>query len=90
MHNTTTSSQQSTEMGICIKEIFGVRIFPTDVTQTYLQSAERPSNERCLYQARNRVMSQTKPAFQLLKSLYSIADTDDCWDRTLQFHSVEN
>jgi hypothetical protein len=74
IHDASTSKQQSTN-GLAAS--FGHRIFSTDVTQAYLQSAEllmrdvyiKPSAEFELHA--NQVLN-------LLRTLYGMADSVDC------------
>lgn len=78
VHNSPTVSQQSIRLLIAIATIFGFEIWSEDMTQAYLQGAER---------ILRKVYIKGKPEFQLedyellevLRPLYGLADAGDYW-----------
>jgi Reverse transcriptase (RNA-dependent DNA polymerase) len=87
-HDASTSKQQSTKLLIGLAAIFGYTIFPTDVTQAYLQSAEPLMRDVYFKPSAEFELSVTQ-VLNLLRPLYGLADSGDYWGRTLLNHLKE-
>jgi hypothetical protein len=84
VHDTATSRQHSSCVLVGLAAIFGFNLFSTDVTQSYLQSAEmllrdyiNPTKEFSMGPGQ---------LLELLRPLYGLEDSGDCWGRTLLNH----
>ena len=90
VHNTTTLKQSSVRMLVAIAAIFGFKLWSQDVSQAYLQSAEKLMRE--VYLKPNRRDAEKhfhlneKQLLRLLKPLYGLADSGDYWHVTFANH----
>ena len=83
VHDTSSVRQFSVKLLVGLAALLDFRLFSTDVTQAYLQSAEELSRD---------VYVEPSPEFnldsnqllKLLKPLYGLADSGDYWGRTLK------
>ena len=88
-HDAPTARQYSTRVLVGLAAIFGFRIFSTDVTQAYLQSAE--SLMRDLYVKPNGEFELGhNQLLKLLKPLYGLADGGDYWGKTFAQHLLDD
>jgi hypothetical protein len=60
-------------------------LFSTDVTQAYLQSAEKLLRDVYIKQTKEFLMGPGQ-ILKLLRPLYGLADSGDYWGRTLSNH----
>ena len=75
-HDTNTARNYSVRMLVGLASLFGFRLYSTDVTQAYLQSAE--SLMRDVYiQPSKKFHLGPKHLLKLLKPLYGLADSGD-------------
>ena len=89
VHNNPNVTPRSVRLHIRLTSVLGFRLFSTDVTQLYLQSADglmrdvylKPSKEFGL--APDRLIKLPKP-------LYGLADSGDYWGRTLSEHLLKD
>jgi hypothetical protein len=88
VHDASTSKQQSTKLLIGLAANFGNRIFSTDVTQAYLQSAE-PLMRDVYIKPSDECELNTNQVLKLLRPLYGLADSGDYWGSTLLNHLKE-
>jgi hypothetical protein len=88
VHDAHTSKQQSTKLLIGLAAIFGNRIFPTGVTQAYLQSAEPLMRDVYIKPSAEFELNATQ-MLKLLRPLYGLADSGDYWGSTLLNHLNE-
>ena len=89
MHDTSTARQYSVRILIGLAAIFGFRLFSTDVTQAYLQSAERLMRD--VYIKPNGEFELSKDQLlKLLKPLYGLADSGDYWGKTFSQHLTDD
>ncbi len=85
VHNSTNLKQSSVRILVALAAIFGFRLWSQDVSQAYLQSAEklmrevyaRPTKEFCL---------PSDQLLRLLKPLYGLPDSGDYWHSTFAKH----
>jgi Reverse transcriptase (RNA-dependent DNA polymerase) len=85
VHDTATSRQHSSRVLVGLAAIFGVNLFSTDVTQAYLQSAEKLLRDVYIKPMREFSMGPGQ-LLKLLWPLYGLADSGDYWGRTLSNH----
>jgi hypothetical protein len=85
VHDASTSMQQSTKLLIGLAAIFGYRIFSTDVTQAYLQSAE-PLMSDVYIKALAEFELNANQVLKALRPLHGLSDLDDYWRNTLLNH----
>jgi Reverse transcriptase (RNA-dependent DNA polymerase) len=76
VHDASTSKQQSTKLLIGLAAIFGYRIFSTDVTQAYLQSAE-PLMRDVYIKPSAEFELNANQVLKFLRPLYGLADSGD-------------
>ena len=89
VHDTSTARQYSVRILIGLAAIFGFRLFSTDVTQAYLQSAE--SLMRDVYIKPNGEFELSKgQLLKLLKPLYGLADSGDYLGKTFSLHLTDD
>ena len=91
IHNTTTLRQSSVRLLIAIAAICGFRLWSQDVTQAYLQSAEK--RMRSVYMKPNKHdrghfhMTEDQ-LLHLLRPLYGLNDAGDYWHSTFSSHML--
>ena len=89
VHNSPTSRQYSTRILVGLAAIFGFRLFSTDVTQAYLQSAEKLMRD--VYVKPNGEFELApNQLLKLLKPLYGLADSGDYWGQTFSQHLADD
>ena len=89
VHDTATPRQHYTRSVIGLAAIGGFRLFSTDVTQAYLQSAEQVMRDVYIKPTGEFELNQGK-LLKLLKPLYGLADRGDYWGRTISNHIKED
>jgi Reverse transcriptase (RNA-dependent DNA polymerase) len=88
VHDAFKSKQQSTKLLIGLAAIFAYRIFSTYVTQAYLQSAE-PLMRDVYIKPSAEFERNANQVLKLLRPLYGLADSGDCWGSMLLNHLEE-
>ena len=89
VHDNPTARQFSVKILIGLAAIFGFRLFSTDVTQAYLQSAEKLMRDVYIKPSAEFELSPDL-LLKLLKPLYGLADSGDYWGRTLRDHILKD
>ena len=89
VHDRSTARQYFVRILIGLAAIFGFRLFSTDVTQAYMQSAE--SLMRDVYIKPNGEFELSKgQLLKLLKPLYGLVDSGDYWGKTFSQHLTDD
>jgi Reverse transcriptase (RNA-dependent DNA polymerase) len=89
VHDTATSRQHFSRVLVGLAAIFGFNLFSTDVTQAYLQSAEKLLRDVYIKPTKELSMEPGQ-LLKLLRPLYGLADSGDYWGRTLSNHLRED
>ncbi len=92
VHDINVSKQYTIKLIIALAAIFGFRIFSTDVIQSYLQSLEKLSRNVLVKPTKEIVKElNLKPneLLLLLKPLYGLTESGDCWGRSFKYHLNE-
>eukprot|EP00171_Calliarthron_tuberculosum_P009450 IDg9450t1 len=82
VHDISTARHHSIRMLIGLAAIFGFRLFSTDVTQAYLQSAENLMGD-VFIKAPKEFELQGDQILKLMKPLYRLPDSGDYWGKTM-------
>lgn len=85
VHNSTNLRQGSIRVLVAIVAVFGFRIWSQDVSQAYLQSAEKLMHDVYVKPTKEFHLSDTH-LLKLLKPLYGLADSGDYWHATFSKH----
>ena len=72
---------------IALAAIFGFRLFLTDISQSYLQSAEALIRD-VYVKAPKELELGPDMLLKLLKPLYGLSKSGDYWGRTQRFHLI--
>ena len=84
-HNNPNVRPHSVRLLIGLASVLGYRLFSTDVTQAYLQSADKLMRDVYLKPLKEFELAPDK-MIKLLKALYCLADSGDYWGKTLSEH----
>lgn len=68
-----------------IAAIFGFRMFPIDLNQTYLQSAENRKGDTFIKHPKELNLNPNE-LIKLLKPLYGLSKSGNYWGRALRSH----
>ena len=85
VHDTATARQHSTQVLVGLAALFGFRLFSTDVTQAYLQSAEQLMRDLYVIPSEEFELGPDQ-VLKLLNPLYGLADSGDYRGKTLKAH----
>lgn len=85
VHDTSTARQYSTRILVGLTSVFGFGLFSTDVTQAYLQNAEKLLRDVYVKQSKD-IETSPNQIFKLMKPLYGRSDSGDYWGRTIHEH----
>jgi Reverse transcriptase (RNA-dependent DNA polymerase) len=88
VHDASISKQQSTKLLIGLAAIISSRIFSTDFTQVYLQSAE-PLMRDVYIKPSAEFELNANQVLKLLRPLYGLADSGAYWGSTILNHFKE-
>lgn len=89
VHTSTNLRQSSVRLLLSIAALFGFRIWSQDVSQAYLQSAEKLMRD--IYVVPKKEFHLSKAVLlKLLKPLYGLTDSGDYWHATLTNHLRKN
>ena len=88
VHDVSTARQFSVKMLVGLAVLCGFRLYSTDVTQAYLQSAENLMRDVYIKPSREFTLGPDQ-VLKLLKSLYGLADSGDYCGRTLKRYLIE-
>ena len=85
VHDISVAKQHSIKKLIGIAAIFDFRLFSTDVTQAYLQSAEALQRDIFIKPPKEFELKPNE-LIKLLKPLYGLTESGDYWGRTFRNH----
>lgn len=85
VHDAATARQYSTKVLIGLAAVFGFRLFSTDVTQAFLQSADELMCDVYIQPSKEFELNENQ-VLKLLKPLYGLADAGDYWGKTMSSH----
>ena len=85
VHDATTAGNYSVRMLVGLASLFGFRLYSTDVTKAYLQSAESLMRDVYIQPSKEFELGPNQ-MLKLLKPLYGLADSGDYCGRTLRHH----
>lgn len=90
VHPSTTLRHSSIRLLTAIAEMFGFRVWSQDVTQAYLQSADKVMRDVYLKPSKEFKLDKNR-LLKLLKPLYGLSDdAGDYWDATIMRHLKED
>ena len=89
VHNNPNVRPHSVRLLIGLASVLGFRLFSTDATQAYLQSADRLMRDVYLIPSKESGLAPDK-LLKLLKPLYGLADSGDYWGKTLSEHLLKD
>ena len=85
VHDTSTARHFNIKMLVSLAALFGFRLISTDVTQVYLQSAEKLS-QNVYVKPSSEFELDPNQLLKLMKPFYGRADSGDYWGRLLNNH----
>ena len=85
VHDSPTARQNSTRLIVGLASAFGFRIFSTDVTQAYLQSADSLMRDVYVRPTKEFELDESH-TLKFMKPLYGLADSGDYWGKTFSTH----
>lgn len=85
VHDSPNAKQQSTRLVVGLASVFGFRLFSTDVTQAYLQSADELMRDVYVKPTKEFELGEDQ-ILKLMKPLYGLADSGDYWGKTFSSH----
>ncbi len=88
VHDISVIKQQGIKMLIGIASIFGLRLFSSDVIQSYIQSLEN-LQRKVLIKPTKEFNLKPNELLELLKPLYGLAESGDYWGRSFRYHLIE-
>ena len=89
VHDSASSRQFSTRLLVGLAAIFGFRLFSTDVTRAYLQSAEELMRDVYI-KPNGEFELGPDQLLKLLKPLYGLCDSGDYWGKTFSQHLTDD
>ena len=89
VHNTTTLQQSSIGVLLALAALFGFRIWSTDITQAYVQSATELMRDIYIRPTKEFELGPDQ-LLKLLRPLYGLTDSGDYWNYTFQDHMVRD
>ena len=88
VYDNPIARQISMKILVGLAAVYGFRLFSTDVTQAYLQSAEMLMRDVYIKPSAEFKLSPNR-LLKLLKTLYGLADSGDYWGRNLRGHILK-
>lgn len=85
VHNSSNLKQNSVRLLLSLAALFGFRIWSQDVSQAFLQSAEKLSRDIYIKPSKEFRLDQDA-LLKLLKPLYGLCDSGDYWYSTFSSH----
>lgn len=85
VHNSTTLQQTSIRVILAIAAIFGFRIWSTDITQAYIQSATELMRDIYIRPTKEFELAPNQ-LLKLLRPLYGLTESGEYWNYTFSEH----
>lgn len=89
VHTSSNLRQSSVRLLTALAAVLGFRVWSQDVTQAYLQSADKLMRDIYVKPAKEFRLSEGQ-LLKLLKPLYGLTDAGDYWDVTMTRHLKED